>query len=273
MRGEWIGWRLAAVIVVAIVVTASLMMWQAALERPHDDVVLHGGTSVQAPVDEIVAAFQRRTGIRVYRYHGPSDQLLEHLTTAREAAGLFLPGDPFYLDRAQEVGLVEQTEVVAWLVPAILVPQGNPQGIESLADFARPHLRLAMADPRFPAEGCRTRALGRIMPSLLERHGLTVDDIEPNVVVTAASGHELGNAVVLGHVDGAVLWEPVARSYSPAEVVTIPAETNLALPLKAGLLGHARENSAARAFLEFLGSATAREILQTHHYTLAWDAD
>ena len=260
---------LAAAALLLTVVVTSLLVRQPHREEPkHDDARLFCGVSMRAPMQELVTTFQRDTGMYVRPVFGPSDQLLEHLTVDLEAADLYLPGETSYLEQGETLGLVERSESVAWLVPAILVQPGNPHDIAELADLTRPGLRLAVADARVPARGCRTRALGGVMPLLWERHGVASEEIEPNVILTATTGHELGSAVQLGHVDAAVVWDAVALRYPPAEVVAIPENRNVAVPVRVGLLAHARENTVAAAFVDFLGSAVAREILRAHHYSL-----
>ena len=258
---------LGAACVFAVVGVAGRRAWRARVEPVEDGGVgLLCGKSMAAPMEELIAAFQRQSNVQVEAMYGASDRMMEQLAATPAAADLFLPGEPSYVEQAREAGFVGGAEVVAWLVPAILVRAGNPREIESLADFARPGLRVAIAAPASRARGCRVRALGRIMGTLLEKHGLTAGDIEPNVVVRGTTGHELGSAVAFGHVDAAVLWDVVGRRYPSTEIVSIAEDRNLPVPVKVGVLDHARENPAARAFLEFLHTETARGILHAHHY-------
>ncbi|TVS08800.1 MAG: hypothetical protein EA424_28150 [Planctomycetaceae bacterium] len=258
---------LGAACALAVVAVAGWLVWQETVESAEDEPVrLVCGTSMAAPMEELIAVFQRQENINVEAIYGASDRMMEQLAAAPDAADLFLPGEPSYVERAKAAGLVDRVEVVAWLVPAILVRAGNPREIGSLADLARPGLRVAMPAPASRARGCRLRALGRVMAPLLENHGLTPDDIEPNVVFRGTTGHELGSAVELGRADAAMLWDVVARRYASTEVVSIPEDRNLPVPVKLGVLAHARRNTAARAFLEFLHTQTAREILHRHHY-------
>ncbi len=258
---------LGAACVFAVVAVAGWFAWRGHVEPVEGGPVrLVGGKSMAAPMEELIAEFQRRSNVQVEAMYGASDRMMRQLAATPDAADLFLPGEPSYVEQAKEAGLVDRAEVVAWLVPAILVRAGNPRKIESLGDLARPGLRVAIAAPPSRARGCRLRALGRIMGTLLEKHELTADDLEPNAVLKGTTGHELGGAVEFGHVDAAVLWDVVARRYASTDVVRIAEDRNVPVPVKVGVLDHARENPAVRAFLEFLHTESARDILHAHHF-------
>ncbi len=258
---------LGAACVFAVVAVAGWFAWRGHVEPVEGGPVrLVGGKSMATPMEELIGEFQRQSTIQVEAMSGASGRMMEQWAATPDAADWFLPGEPSYVEQAKAAGLVDRAEVVAWLVPAIVVRAGNPREIESLGDLARPGLRVAIAAPPSRAWGCRLRALGQVMAPLLENHGLTADDLEPNAAIKGTPGHELGSAVEFGHVDAAVLWDIVARRYPSTEVVSIPEDRNLPVPVKVGVRGHARENPAARAFLEFLHTATARDILHAHHY-------
>jgi hypothetical protein len=58
---------------------------------------------------------------------------------------LYLPGSSDFMEIAKRENLVlsESERFVAYLVPAINVPAGNPKNIRSLEDLARPRNRFA----------------------------------------------------------------------------------------------------------------------------------
>ena len=229
-------------------------------------VTLFCGAGIRPAMEEIIEVFHRRTDVRVRTHYGASNLLLGQLKIAPDTADLFLPGDVFYVEEAQAEGLVTRTVPVAWFVPVILVRQGNPQDIRAVQDLAKPGLRLAVGDDR-------SAAIGRIMPMILEKHGLSPDALAQNAVFTAATAHELGNAVSMGHVDATIVWEAVARLFDWSEVVEIPPARNVAPPLAVGLLAHSSARAAAEEFMDFLSSPAAQTIFEDHHYALAPPAE
>ena len=247
------------------VIAIVLLMRVPGGERVGDSpIVLFCGASMRPPLDEIIGAFQRRTGHRVQTHYGASSLLLSQLKLAPEVPDVFLPGDTYYIEQARREGLIRDSKKVALFVPTIMVQANNPHGIETLADLASPRLRLGLGDER-------ATAIGRIIPELLDLHGLSADALAANVVFTAATGPELANAVVLGHVDAAILWREVALQHEHAQIVAIPPEKNVTASLVAGLVDHHGIKPAAREFVEFLASPVAAGIFEVHHYEIPLD--
>lgn len=255
---------ITAALLVAVTAIVLLMRMPGAGRVDDTRIVLFCGAAMRPPIDEIIGAFQRRTGHRVQTHYGASNLLLSQLKLAPDVPDVFLPGDTYYIDEARREGLIGDSRRIALFVPAIMVQADNPHGIETLADLTRSQLRVGLGDER-------ATAIGRIVPELLERHGLSADALVPNVVFTAATAPELAGGVSLGHLDAVIVWREVALRLDNAEVVTIPPEKNVTAPLVAGLVDHDGVKPAAREFVEFLASPVAAGIFEAHHYEVPGD--
>jgi len=107
---------------------------------------------------------------------------------------LFIPGPPDYMEKAKEEGLVHgKTErILAYLIPAILVQRGNPKDIESLADLARPGIRVGIGNPE-------AVCVGLYAIEVLQYNGL-LEEVAGNIVTYAESCSKTAALVVLGAV-------------------------------------------------------------------------
>ncbi len=222
-------------------------------------LLLYCGAGLRPPVAELAELFQRRTGIKIEANYGPSTPLLTQLKLSGRG-DLFLPGDDFYLQEARRQGLVESSHPVATFVPVILVARGNPLGVKTLADLARPEVRLGLADER-------VAAVGRITPAIFATNGIPFEPLRAKTVLNALTAPELGQAVKLGHVDAAINWQATGWQYAPeVEIVPIPAERNILSPVAVAVVAASKNKETALEFVKFLQGAAGQAVFRKHHY-------
>ena len=147
-----------------------------------------------------------------------------------------------------------------FMILLILVQKGNPKGIKSIADLAKPGVRIAMGDPK----AC---AVGEVTEKILKRAGIE-DQVKRNVVYTGVTVQELGNAVKLKTVDAAIVWDATAKFYPDStEAIRIPEEQNVIARIPIGILSFSKHKKEAEKFLDFITSERARRIFEKHGYT------
>ena len=257
----------AAVLALAAALAAGLSHGQGgqALQgcKPGDRGVVKAYLCVAAKKawERIIEEFERETCIRVDAVYGSSGSLLAQLSMARDG-DIYAPASPAYMEKAVREGVVDSSSVrpAAYLVPAILVPRGNPAGVRSLYDLARPGVRVALGDPRSVAVGTYAR-------EMLERLGLW-EDVSRNVVAYASSFAQLVMMVERGAVDAAIGWS-VAEKWTGGRVEAIPIPSNLTLgpsPIPVGVTVFSRNREAALRFIEFLSSPRAEAIWRMEGY-------
>ena len=107
----------------------------------------------QAPLDELARAFESQRGVGVEITYGGSGTVLSQMMLAR-TGDLYIPGSQDFMDTAEAKGAVDPStrKIVAYLVPAIAVPKGNPKNILTLAGpgAARPARRHRQPGQRLP---------------------------------------------------------------------------------------------------------------------------
>ncbi len=223
-----------------------------------EELFFYCGAGLRPAADEISGLFTAETGVRVRTDYGPSSILLGRIRVSGEG-DLFMPGDESYVGEAQELGLVYESRNAASWVPVIMVGAGNPKNIRGLSALAGPGIRLALADER-------TAAVGRVARLLFAKNMISSDDIEKNLTFEGVTVHDLATAVHLGHVDAAIVWEPVAAAYDEAEIVFIPAEENIVSPIPIAILSFSGRKREAQEFVDFVLSEKGRDVFIKHNY-------
>ena len=117
-----------------------------------EGLFVYAGAGIRKPLDELGARFKEKTGIQVdYSYKG-SGCLLTDIAIAERGDG-YIPGETFYMDQALCKGYISKSRIVSGMTTVIVVQPGNPKGIKSIKDLARPGLRLGFGEFEAVAAG------------------------------------------------------------------------------------------------------------------------
>ena len=218
---------------------------------------LMAGAGLRRAVEELIAAFEKATGIPVEPDYAGSGMLVGKVKLGAEP-DLFMPGDVGYLDKVTDKIAVRRR--VTWFMPTIIVAKDNPLKITSLKDFLRDDVRVALGNPR----ACR---IGQLNEPLFKKSGLDVGKIDPNRLMLSTTVNELGVWVKTGQVDASIVWGAIAANVADAtDRVEIPAEKNIISTVVVGVLKTSRNQGAARKFANFLAGNAAQRILKARGY-------
>jgi molybdate transport system substrate-binding protein len=139
-------------------------------------------------------------------------------------------------------------------VLAIAVEPGNPLGIRSLSDLARPDLVLVLAAAEVPA--------GRYARRALDAAGITVAPASLEATVKGVV-----SKVSLGEADAGIVYRSdIGAARGAIEEVAIPASDNVAALYPIVVLREADDVEQARAFVAFVLSPTGLEVMQRHGF-------
>jgi len=160
------------------------------------EIVFYSGAMNRVAIEETVRRFEQREGVRVTMvYNGCGILVGQMKAGGRPDAYLtcdasFLPpvADLF----APQVREVSQSDII------ILVPKGNPRGIQTLSDLARPGLRVGLANPEQSTLGALTRRL-------LESQAILAP-VMSNVVAQTPTADMLVNQMRAGGLDATVVY-------------------------------------------------------------------
>jgi len=224
-------------------------------------LTLFCGSASKPAMEEIAARFERSTRIKVNTIFGGSGTLLSQIELSRQGE-IYLPGSPDYIIIGNRKGLlVEGSErIVAYLVPAIITPAGNPASVHSLEDLARPGIRVGIGNPQ-------TVCLGLYAVELLETNGL-LEKVMKNVVTFGGSCSRTANLAAMGQLDAILGWK-VFHSWNPDRMTYVPI-TPQQIPrisyIPISIPIYSKDLELSRSFIDFVLSPAGRSVYQDLGY-------
>jgi len=253
--------RSRGVLVFLLIATVSFLTCQRNEKNMPESITIFCGSASKPPMEEIVAHFEREKKIKVNMIFGGSGTLLSQMELSKQGE-IYLPGSPDYIIIGERKKLlIEKSDrIVAYLVPAIITPAGNPAGIHSLEDLTRPGVRVAIGNPE-------TVCLGLYGIEILEKSGLLKGVME-NVVTFGASCEETATLAALNKVDAILGWS-VFHSWNPERLEFVPIAPERIprisyVPISIPVF--TKDSDLSQAFIDFVLSPLGREIYQKHGY-------
>lgn len=235
-----------------LVLAFGLLAVQAAAASAQE-LYAYVGAGLRPPVDALITAFQKETGIVVCAEHGGSGQLLARFAETRKG-DLFIPGTTFYTDKLKEQDAVADLQVLVMHGPVLAMAPARADAIRSVADLAKPGLRLGLGDPR---------ALARTAEEILDKSGQG-EAIRKNVTARAATVKQLALYVLDGNVDAAIIGAAdVAQNPGKLTVLAIPPSWYQAEYAPVAVLKTSTAPDAARRFAAFLASDAGLAVFQS----------
>jgi molybdate transport system substrate-binding protein len=144
----------------------------------------------------------------------------------------------------------------------IVVPSGNPAGIESPADLAREGVRVVAALPEVPI----TRYTTEVVANLAALEGYP-EGYARAVTANTVSEEENVRAVLtkieLGEGDAAIVYVTDALSSAGVEAIPIPDEASVLATYAVVTVGSSTQPALAANVLEFLVGPEAQAVLES----------
>jgi molybdate transport system substrate-binding protein len=176
-----------------------------------------------------------------------------------EKGDVYMPGATYYFDIAKEKGITDYEQRVAYHVPVIAVPEGNPAGITSLADLTKPGVTVILGDSK-------AAAIGKLANAILEKNGL-YDAVANNTIARGATVNELVVYTSMKQADASIIWADLVVNSKKMEIVEIPREQNIIKIIPIGTLVSSEQKDAATKFVDFVASPEGKAIFEKHGFT------
>lgn len=242
-------------------------------------LLCYAGINMRVPVEKIAAQFEAQTGIHVKVEVNDPRPLIDKIEVA-PTADAFVCHDPF-LPILIDHGIAPRTAyTAATLTPMIVVRKGNPLGIHSIQDMARPGVRVGLTQ--------RSVMTGNIARLMSEKANVEVA-FAANVKGEYAAGRELAEALIADKVDAGVIWNIVIfNNRDKLEAVDIPAnirpqrgvDAEMYSPelgdveldyvrITVAALASSRHPDEADAFARFVASPAGARVFAAHGYSPA----
>jgi len=215
-------------------------------------ILVYAGAGLKAPLDEIGPLFTEKTGIAVQYNYGGAGTLVSQMNLTRKG-DVFMPGSTTEFKTAKSQGLVNESKLVAYHIPVIAVQKGNPKNITTLADFARPGLKVALGD-------ANATAIGKASTKMFAALNISAA-VEKNVVSRTPTINELTVIMQTGQADAAVLTLDQYDAKT-MDMITIPLSQNVVLITPIGATTFSQNTDAANQFVSLSHPMTGKRSSQ-----------
>ncbi len=221
------------------------------------DLVLLCGSSFVEPTREICREFEKATGAHVETTIAGSEDFLPQVKT-KSVGDILVTHDP-YLDYTKKAGALADSVQVGFVAPVLVVAKGNPKGIRSLEDLARPGIKVALSDPKYST-------CGEMVARLLKKKGI-YDAVMKNVGNRLTKGHSrLGTLLVTGVVDAVVMWNGVAWLFrKKTQIVPTPYEYDHEIRVHVIGLNYSKHPELMKRFME-IAKKVGPKAFASHGY-------
>ena len=148
----------------------------------------------------------------------------------------------------------------------VILPAKNTAGIKSLADLAKPGMKIAMADKSVPV-GTATAAVMGNLAKTTEYGPAWNTSMYNNVVTYETSEPAVASKVQLGEVDAGFVYESTYTAGSDKyQAITIPKTVNYLQTYTIGVMQQSTSKGAATDFETFMLSSVGQQDLKDYGF-------
>jgi molybdate transport system substrate-binding protein len=188
-------------------------------------------------------------GVTVTPNFGASSALATGITQG-QPADVFASASQTTMDAVVKAGGAAASTPFAKNVGAIAVPAANPAGIATVADLAKPGVKVAVCQAQVPCGGIAT--------TVFAAANITVTPVSQEADVKAVL-----TKVSLGEVDAGIVYVTDVRSAGDkVKGIEIPAGVNASTTYPIAALTRAANPVAAQAFVDYVLSSEGMAVLE-----------
>jgi molybdate transport system substrate-binding protein len=210
------------------------------------ELTVSGAASLTEAFTDIGAAFEEdNPGVTVTFNFGPSDGLSTQINEGAPV-DVFASASPKWMDAVQDEGPgVEGRTDFAKNRLAIIVPTGNPAGIEGIEDLAEDDVKLVLA-----AEGV---PVGDYAREALDNAGVA-DAALANVVSNEEDVKAVVTKVVSGDADAAIVYvtDVTAEVADQVQMIEVPDDVNVIATYPIAVVTGSQEADLAQRFVDYI---------------------
>jgi molybdate transport system substrate-binding protein len=213
------------------------------------DLTVYAAASLQAAFDELATQFeQRHPSLRVQpvTYDGSSTLATQIIEGA--PADVFAAADEPNMQKVVDAGLASDPELFATNTLTLVVPAGDPGGIDGLEDLADPDRTVVLCAAEVPC--------GAASATLLANAGVdpSVDSYEQNVTAVLTK-------VAAGEADAGLVYVTDAATTGAVDAIEVPGADGVVNRYPIAAVTGAANPEAAGAFVAFVLGDEGRRVL------------
>ncbi len=214
---------------------------------------------------ELEGMFEDQTeGVDVSMSFAGSSELLAQIQQGAPA-DVFASADEAKMDTALEEGLVAEPEVFARNRPVLIVPAGNPAGIEEFRDLAESEVQIVLAEEAVPIARYAEEVLDN---ADVEYGGGFAQRVHDKIVSRDTNVRASANRVALGEADATFVYESDVNEdiRDRVRVVEIPEELNAAATYPIATIEESQNPELAQAWVDLVLSDQGQRVLEKYNF-------
>ncbi len=237
-------------------------------ESEESALTVYAASSLTDAFGELKTNFEEKhPGTEVQPNFAGSSTLLTQLEQGAPA-DVFASADEAKMDDAVSDGLAEAPQTFARNRLTVIVPAGNPAGIASYRDLAKPGITLVLAQDEVPvaqyAKESLTKANAVYGSDFSER-------VLSNVASREADVKAAANRVAVGDADATIVYTSDATLdlRERVETIDIPEELNVVATYPITVLEGARSPEVAQQWVDLVLSDEGQVVLESYGFKRA----
>ncbi len=232
------------------------------------EITVFAAASLSSAFTEIGVRFkEEHPGIKVvFSFAGTPTLRFQLEQGAR--ADVFASANVEQMEIAEQKGVVAgNASVFARSTLVIITPAANPAMIESPLDLRRDGNKIILANEQVPV-GFYTR---QILTAMSDETAYGPDfsaAVLANVISLESNVKQVAAKVALGEADAGVVYftDVTPDLATDLNVIAVPERFNLVVSYPIALVAEGKNESGARAFIDFVLSATGQLILKSYGF-------
>jgi molybdate transport system substrate-binding protein len=213
------------------------------------ELTVYAAASLQAAFDELATQFEQghpSLDVQPLTYDGSSTLATQIVEGA--PADVFASADEPNMQKVVDGGLASDPELFATNTLTLVVPAGDPGGVDGLADLSDPDLTVVLCAAEVPC--------GTASATLLSDAGVkaSVDSYEQNVTAVLTK-------VAAGEADAGLVYVTDASTTSAVDAIEVDAGEDVVNRYPIVTLKDAANPRAADAFVRFVLGGDGRRVL------------
>lgn len=212
------------------------------------DLAVSAAASLKGAFDEAVDEFTaEHPGVHVTTTYDGSSTLATQINGGAKI-DVFAAADEANMAKVTDSGLAADPVLFARNTLVVVVPKGNPADVDTLADLAKPDVKVVLCAPEVPC--------GAASRKLLTAKGVTVTPVSQEQNVTAVL-----TKIRSDEADAGLVYKTDAATTDEVESFTPNGSDQIVNSYPIVTLKDAPNPDAARAFVEFITQPRGQKIL------------
>jgi molybdate transport system substrate-binding protein len=224
-------------------------------------LTIYAAASLKAALAKVKTAYEIAHPGTTLAISTDSSSALEAKIEEGAPADVFLSADTTNPQKLVDNGLASGSVVpFAGNLLTVIVPAGNPAGIQRPEDLARSGIKVIAAGDTVPI----TKYASLLVANLARESGAPMDFAEryaANVVSKEDNVASVVAKIELGEGDAAIVYVTDARTSTRISVIPVPAFANVSATYGGVVVKASANQAAAEAFLGWLAGADGQAIL------------